>query len=245
MTQDRLKADAVIETIDRLHERIQARFPGSSLEGVCRSLALHARTVSSRSKRVASPYTLLRGMIVLFIAAAVGGLVWAARIVPAQKLQLSPDLAGLTQGLDAAVHLLLVVGAGVWGLLTLEARVKRSRAIGDLYELRSFAHIVDMHQLTKDPTIILSHGPATSASPKREMTQFQLTRYLDYCAEMLSLIGKLAALYGEYTRDPQVVEAINSVEDLSGNLGRKIWQKITILSALDEERSGAVPANAP
>ena len=142
------------------------------------------------------------------------------------------------------MHLLFVAGAAVWTLLNLEQRWKRSRALGDLYRLRSFAHVVDMHQLTKDPTVILSPGPATDASPKREMNQFQLTRYLDYCSETLSLVGKLAALYGEYTRDPQVVEAINGVEELCGNLSRKIWQKITILSAL-EDKDGSVQANAP
>jgi hypothetical protein len=225
----------VISTIDRLCERIEQRFPDSGLLAVCRDLGVHARTVSARARRASAPYLGLRLLIVAAILGAFGAAAWALTAFPVGRLQLGADLAGLTQGLDAAVHLLLVTGAAVWGLLTLEARFKRSRAIGDLYQLRSFAHVVDMHQLTKDPTVLLSHAVRTEASPKREMTLFQLTRYLDYCAEMLSLIGKLAALYGEYSRDPQVVDAINSVEDLTGNLGRKIWQKITILSALDEE----------
>jgi hypothetical protein len=69
------------------------------------------------------------------------------------------------------------------------------------------------------------------------MTTFQLTRYLDYCAEMQALIGKLAALYGDGTRDPVVINAVNDIENLAGNLGRKIWQKIMILSALEEKPS--------
>ena len=66
------------------------------------------------------------------------------------------------------------------------------------------------------------------------MTQFELTRYLDYCAEMLALIGKLAALYAEHTRDGVVIDAVNDIENLTSNLGRKIWQKITIISALED-----------
>jgi hypothetical protein len=52
---------------------------------------------------------------------------------------------------------------------------------------------------------------------------------------MLALIGKLAALYAERMRDGVVVDAVNDIENLTTSLGRKIWQKITILSALDEK----------
>ncbi len=241
----RLRAAAIIGTIERLEGRIGERFPDSSLKAVCGELAVHARTVSERARQIGRPYLLLRFLMAASIFAAIGAGGWMAWRGRGERLEIGRELAGLTVGLDAAVHLILVAGAAVWTLLTLEQRLKRSRALGDLYRLRSFAHVVDMHQLTKDPTVILSVGPATPASPKREMSQFQLTRYLDYCSELLSLIGKLAALYGEYTRDPQVVDAIHSVEDLCGNLSRKIWQKITILSALDEAASGGVPANAP
>ena len=142
----------------------------------------------------------------------------------------------ISQGLDSAVNLLLLAFAAIWFVLTLETRWKRRAVLLRLYELRSFAHVVDMHQLTKDPTVVLSKQ-RTSSSPTREMTRFQLTRYLEYCAEMLALIGKLAALYSEYTRDPEIVGAVNDVENLSTDLGRKIWQKITILSDLDESQA--------
>jgi len=67
------------------------------------------------------------------------------------------------------------------------------------------------------------------------MTRFELTRYLDYCAEMLALIGKLAALYGERMRDGVVIDAVNDIESFTSGLGRKIWQKITIISALEDK----------
>ena len=68
------------------------------------------------------------------------------------------------------------------------------------------------------------------------MSRFELTRYLDYSAEMLALIGKLAALYADRMRDGVVIEAVNDLENLAASLGRKIWQKIIILSALEEPR---------
>jgi hypothetical protein len=133
------------------------------------------------------------------------------------------------------VNLLILFGGAAWFLLTLEERVKRQRALDAFYRLRSLAHIIDMHQLTKDPTIVLQGAHPTAASPQRSMTQFELTRYLDYCAEMLALIGKLAALYAEHMRDGVVIDAVNDIENLTSGLGRKIWQKITIISALQDK----------
>ena len=92
-----------------------------------------------------------------------------------------------------------------------------------------------MHQLTKDPTLVL--GPRTSSSPAREMSRFELARYLDYCAEMLALTAKLAALYAGESDDPVVIAAVNDIETLTSDLGRKIWQKIMILGQLDEARA--------
>jgi hypothetical protein len=132
------------------------------------------------------------------------------------------------------VNLLLLFGAAAWFLISLEARVKRERVLAALHELRSLAHVVDMHQLTKDPTLLLSPEARTASSPQRAMNEFQLTRYLDYCAEMLALLGKLAALYAERGRDGVVIDAVNDIENLCANLGRKIWQKIMIISQLRE-----------
>jgi hypothetical protein len=88
--------------------------------------------------------------------------------------------------------------------------------------------------LTKDPTVLLSQNAPTSSSPERRMSEFQLSRYLDYCTEMLALIAKLAALYAGWTRDTQVVASVNEVEELTSDLGRKIWQKIMILNQLQD-----------
>jgi hypothetical protein len=53
------------------------------------------------------------------------------------------------------------------------------------------AHIVDMHQLTKDPEQLVGGGPRTRSSPKRTMTPFQLARYLDYSTELLAIMPAL------------------------------------------------------
>ena len=61
------------------------------------------------------------------------------------------------------------------------------------------------------------------------MSRFELSRYLDYCSEMLSLTGKVAALYIQDFDDEVALAAVNEVEDLTTGLSRKIWQKLMIL----------------
>ena len=48
---------------------------------------------------------------------------------------------------------------------------------------------------------------------------------------MLSITGKLAALFAQSVNDEVVIDAVNSIEDLGSNLSRKIWQKITMIEA--------------
>jgi hypothetical protein len=86
-----------------------------------------------------------------------------------------------------------------------------------------------MHQLTKDPDRAVRVLADTPSSPERELGQAQLTRYLDYCSAMLSLVSKIAALYAQSLDDPVVLAAVDEVEALTSGLSNKIWQKIIIL----------------
>jgi hypothetical protein len=226
-----LRADRVMATLEKLQARIVARFPNAGLADVCADVIETGRFCAQDAAKLQRPYLFWR---LLSLALVVGGV--AAQIAAFQFLRVedaalsAPDLV---QGLEAAVNLLILFGGAVWFVLTLEERAKRRRALAALHRLRSLAHVIDMHQLTKDPTVLLDPHK-TSASPERTMTQFELTRYLDYCAEMLSLTGKLAALYGEGMRDSVVINSVNDLENLTAGLGRKIWQKITIIGVLEE-----------
>lgn len=64
--------------------------------------------------------------------------------------------------------------------------------------------------------------------------------YLDYCSEMLSLVGKTAALYAENNDDQVVLQTVEGIEELTMNLSQKIWQKIASIN-LDENCVGPVP----
>jgi len=149
--------------------------------------------------------------------------------------------AELVQAIEASVNDLVFLGVGLYFLAGLEGRIKRARILAALHELRSISHIIDMHQLTKDPDRIVADdgGEArvdTPSSPVRTLSRFELGRYLDYCGEMLALLGKIAALYAQNTSDPVALSAVDQIEDLTSMLAQKIAQKILILHS-DERRS--------
>lgn len=229
-----LSADHIIATLEKLHARILARFPESGLARVCSELIETGRASVAEAAELARPNYFWRGAAAALVIAGLVAQIAAFRFLHLERIEGSaPELL---QGLEAAVSLLILFGSAVWFVLTLEERIKRQRVLDALHRLRSLAHVIDMHQLTKDPTIVLD-AQKTPASPERTMSHFELTRYLDYCSELLALIGKLAALYGERMRDGVVIEAVNDMENLTTGLGRKIWQKITLIGVL-EERGG-------
>ncbi len=145
------------------------------------------------------------------------------------------------QGIDAFINVLIVGGAALIFLLTLEERLRRRRALADLHGLRSIIHVIDMHQLTKDPSHGARVGSATPSSPDRTMTAYELSRYLDYCSEMLSLAAKAAALYAQAIPDPVIIEAVADIERLTAGLSAKIWQKIMIIEQSRLAMSKAQP----
>ncbi len=214
----------VIQTIERLENRITERFPESGLKQVCHNFSTIAKDSKRRIDWIEQPNLWLRCGIGSFILIAVLTFIYAINSLELRvKL---PDLAELIQILEALLNDIILVGAALFFLITFELRIKRARTMQSLHELRGLAHVVDMHQLTKDPAILIGKLQPTASSPKRTLTAFELKRYLDYCSELLDLIGKMAALYSQRLPDPQIVSAANDIEDLCTSMSRKIWQKI-------------------
>ena len=139
------------------------------------------------------------------------------------------DLLMLVTLIDAGKNNILLLAATVFFLVTIETRVKRKRFLRAIQELRSLAHIIDMHQLNKDPDRLIFPNSETRSSPTIEMDVFEMSRYLDYCSEMLSLTGKVASIYSLTWQDGVAVQAVNEVEGLTGRISQKIFQKTMIL----------------
>jgi hypothetical protein len=239
----------LVETAEQLQRRVAERFPESGLAQVCGEVAATMRSVEQVRAEIAREHWGLRSLVALFVTllcAAVLGLGWS--FVSTLRAGFE-DWSELLQGLEAGVNDLVFLGIAIWYLWQLEPRRKRRKALQSLHRLRALAHIIDMHQLTKDPEMVTrSRQDATASSPRRSMTPFELVRYLDYCSEALALLSKAAALQVQSFDDRETLAAVGDIEDLTDGLARKIWQKITILDrvlqrddALEPPRRGTLP----
>jgi hypothetical protein len=237
MPTNTLDATEVIVTSERLLLRIRERFPGSGLSGVCGTLIGLARDTRGQIERIGRPNLLLRGLAVLAILTMAAVLGMALSTI---KTDGSLQLGEFLQALEAATSEMVFLSIGAWFLWSLDLRLQRRRALRWINRLRDLAHLIDMHQLTKDPDMAGPSGQPTAHSPQRDLDPFALGRYLDYCAEMLSLLSKLGYLAVARLDDPQAIDAATGLEDLTSGLSRKIWQKIMILRA-GPEGSGPAP----
>ena len=229
-TLQTLDAERINTTIQILRHRILERFPDSGLAGVCSQLLTIAQQSKERSEWIVRPIVSLRIaialVIILFLLILIGSLL--SFKMPTREV----NLLEVIQLAEVATNDLVFVGIAVFFLASLETRIKRRRALSAIHELRVIAHLIDIRQLTKDPQWVLTEGQDTESSPRHGMTSFELSRYLDYCSEMLSLTGKVAVLYVQNWDDPYALEAVNDVEELTTSLSRKIWQKLMILNSM-------------
>jgi len=226
-----LDASRIVATLELLCLRIEERFPGAGLAGVGRELLGLSRESARDADSLGRPHWPVRAavsaviiLMVATVALAIGGMV--------QRLLMPSQVMGFTefvQTLEASINDLVFLGVAIFFLVSIESRIKRRLALRRLHQLRSVAHIVDMHQLTKDPEILNSPSPDTPSSPTRQMSRQELGRYLDYCSELLALTGKVAALFVQRFDDTAVLRSVNEIEELTNGLSRKVWQKITLL----------------
>ena len=222
-----LDADKIIKTVDLLAQRISERFPEAGLYRVAKDFTLVARKARGDAADLGKPNWRLR-LITLAILAS-GMTLFGFVITELHFSQPLRDIGTLVQVLEPAANIAILVALGIAFIVRSEARSKRKNALASLHILRSLIHVIDMHQLTKDPSVLLGGLEPTASSPSRTMSRIELQRYLDYCSEMLSLSGKLAALYNQSVQDEVVIQTVNELESLSANLTRQIWQKIMIL----------------
>ena len=208
-----LEIGKVTSTVHRLEQRITERFPGSGLQGVAGDLGQLSEDFTERTRYIAAPHHVLRLLAAIIILTAL--LVLGYGISEVEVRQTRFGIPDLIQVAEALLNTLVLIGAAVFFLVTIESRIKRQRALVALHQLRSIAHIIDMHQLTKDPVQLTGTESRTASSPERSMTTFEIQRYLDYCSELLSLTGKLAGVLSQSTNDGAVITSAAEVEQLT------------------------------
>ena len=181
-----LDGEKVASTVTCLRQRIGERFPDTGLLKICEQLERISAKTRQRSDEISSPIWWIRvtGWMLIGLVGIVG--VILPSLVASGFSEEELTLRALVELGDPVMNEIVLLGALIFFLFSLETRVKRHRALKAIHELRSIAHVIDMHQLTKDPERVLSETyQSTSLSPKTTLDRFQLRRYLDYCTEML------------------------------------------------------------
>lgn len=232
-----LDPDLVIDTTDRLRQRVVGHFPDAGLGGVAGELREVAREVASTARWLDQPHWGLRISTIACVL-VLTALVFGVLLNVAWSDRFSTSVSEFFQGLEAAINDLIFFGAAALFLATWEKRIKRRRALRVLHQLRSLAHVIDMHQLAKDPG---SFGTAVERPDARILPPKELGLYLDFCSEMLSVIGKLAAVLIQRFDDSVTLAAVDEIESLTMGLSRKIWQKISILSRVADSPGAETP----
>jgi hypothetical protein len=225
-----LDPDKLLATIRLFRQRIEKVFPESGLSAVSAELEDTARDCFAEVARQKRPLWGLRTAVavaVLLLLLLPLEIFWLLRF----PLKFS-SFGEFVQATDAGFNVVLLLAGAAIFLVSVENRVKRRGALRVLHELRSLAHVVDMHQLSKDPMFdvsVLDDGKRLSDRPKAIKEAQDLWYYLSFSTDLLAVIGKLAACFAQSETDRTVLDTVNEIETVSTALSRKIWQKLSLV----------------
>jgi hypothetical protein len=210
----KLNPGKLIETATALSRWIATDFPETGLSRVGVEVERLTEEAVRTAEKIRRPNIFLRTGIVLvlvLIVAVVGYHAYNATL---------KDIIDFSKGFGfLGVYL---IGALIF-LVTVEFKLKRRNALRAVQELRAMAHVVDMHQLSKDSEL---------EKFRQDPNKFkdQIKEYLHACTALLSLMSKIGELYVEHFPDEVATAAVNDFESVCTGLNTKIWQKIIATS---------------
>jgi hypothetical protein len=209
-TSRNLEPQKLIKTSEKLTQWVVAVFPTSHLSKVAQEVCLVTQEAAVRAEAIRRPNIFLRAGMITLLAIALAGIVHQVVTRPFSEIL---SLLDITKGV--AIYLF----AALAFFITLEFRLKRRKALKAVHELRTMAHIIDMHQLMKDEVIEKFRDDPTD-SPER------INQYLHACTALLALVSKIGQLYVEHFPDPEAVRAVDDFGLMATGLSNKIWNKI-------------------
>jgi hypothetical protein len=233
-----LEHPRLLAMIDAQVAIVERRFADRGLCNVAQKVREAAAHAPEVCLHILKPNLVIRGGV-LFLALSIVVLL----LFQLSRLEFgAADGWAVLEGIEAAIGTAVYTGVAIFFLVSIELRRRRQRALEALQELRALAHVLDMHQTNKDPERFIFADEAAFDNDNAALTPFLLERYLDYTADLLSMIGKLAAWYAQQINDAEVLAAVNEIEQLTVNLSTKIWQKIQVVNQVylfdrDELRS--------
>ena len=230
MEYRQLKEKSILRTLEQLRGRIAERFPESGLSRVASELLSVGHEVASTVDYLKRPNYAIRAPVWIAITLmAVTSLGVLLKVLPKVLSKVEVGDIEILQVFESGVNSVVFVGIAMYFLLSIETKVKRARALKILHELRSLAHVVDMHQLSKDPANLFAPSTEPPEPGEPELTPELLKRYLDHCSDLLAVTSKLAAMLVQNFSDEIVLGTVNEIETLTGGLSVRIWQKITLI----------------
>jgi hypothetical protein len=228
---ERLDPERVRETVHQLVRRIEARFPRRHLSTVAGELGRALDDVAAQAAQTRHRHRVVRllsGVLMVVVAVLT---VLALGLAVRDATRFANEVEGFLwlSIIESAVNDLVFAALALWFLLTVPSRLDRRRTLTSLHRLRTLAHVVDMHQLTKDPERLHTRFRETGVHVEFDLDEQGLARYLEYCSELLALVAKTAALFAEESTDAVVLDTVSEIETLTLSMSRKIWQKISLL----------------
>jgi hypothetical protein len=215
----------LIHTVSKMADRVEEQFPASGLAAVANEVAAVAEGTVARVAEIKRPRIGLRitvGIMVLLVVS--GPFLFSFLLSFSEEVT---NLGDFLEATDAGLHMLLVLGGGIFFLVGMENQIHRNQALEALAEFRSLAHLVDLHQINKDPGLDSVLAPHHDTRTVR--SDEALASYLDFSGDLLSIVGKLAAYYAQNLSDRVVLDAVNEIETLTSSLSNKLWLKILVL----------------
>lgn len=206
----KLRPDKLIATSLELAKWIRLEFPKAHLSDVADDVYALTTEAVAKAKNIARPMYWLRALLTLAFAGLAGGVYWHYTNHTEQEFM---DLLHSLKPLGA------FVGGAVLFVITLETRVKRWKALKAIHELQSVVHIIDMHQLGKDPIIEKFRDDPEEHDKK-------IDQYLHCCTAMISIASKIGQLYIDHFYDAAATTAVNEFEAVATGTTQKIWSKI-------------------
>jgi hypothetical protein len=232
-----LDADEIMATLTAIGHRIGAEFPSSDLvQSHADLMQLTRQTRANVANVRRTPWFIRLAFIVavivlLILLSLLGKIILGVRA--------TDELSDLMQGLDSAIVTGNVFTSGIAVyILSLDTQLRRKRGLVALNEIRDTAHAIDMQEIVQS-----SNRAANSKfSGNASYANFDACGYLDCCSDMLSICGKLAALYSQAMHDNFIVDTVANIERLTAELSHKMWRR-TASSAqgprIDQEPAGA------
>jgi hypothetical protein len=213
----RLDPANIIETADHLARRVSEKLPDSTLAGLAAELAQVARQTEERAREARRPIPAIRVASVLAVCGTLVGIGYLGRHIHARWE--FGTISEVFEATDAAFNLLVILAGLLWSFVTLEARIKRKKALASIEELRDFIHLIDITQLYYTPDL---YNP----DPAKCLSSLNLDyTYLLFCTEMLGFISNLAPLYTRGAAGDSILRAVSDVELLANAISAKLLSK--------------------